>query len=229
MKLNVVFSVVTVGAALALSGCAESQTFAKELGNSVVEGITSGVQSGLGLPKTTGGSSNTTASNNGRIPAGDMAYLFGWMEDACMGSEPPYNELADRYSKFTDSFMQEKEITPKEPGGLYVEYSVKPRSAWLTGFRQDIRDIRVTTKGFDITYHVLFNDNATYRGQPLKEYNFSFTVDTEGSDQKLVFAPNANIPAIWPKFYKRNVEMPWGMTAMGATYSPSSKTISCAQ
>ena len=74
-------------------------------------------------------------------------------------------------------------------------------------------------------YRVIFNRGVTYRGQPLKEYIFSFIPESSGGQNTLKFSSNANISTIMSNFQTRQVEY-WGeMEDRGAIYNPKNKMV----
>lgn len=64
-------------------------------------------------------------------------------------------------------------------------------------------------------YTVILKEDVKYRGEPLVEYIYKYRRESSGVIESLKFAPNANIPSIWPNFKTHNVDY-WGeMEDMG--------------
>ena len=222
---------MAIGATLLLSGCAETSALGSAVSqtvNAVVTGTVSGIQEGI---NQAGGQS--ASSQSGTMATSDMYYLFGWMEDGCMGdSNALYQKIGNNYSQFTDSFVQTVDVTPTDPRASQVRYIVKPKNQWPTGYQNLIKDIVVSTPdNFDITYTVIFKDTVKYRGQPLDTFSFQFTSGTEGSQQVLNFDNRANVSTVFSNFRTRQYEPYWGepgkVYTKGATYNPNNKTIVC--
>ncbi len=222
---------VAIGATLFLSGCAETSALGSAVSqtvNAVVTGTVSGIQEGI---NQAGGQS--ASSQSGTMATSDMYYLFGWMEDGCMGdSNALYQKIGNNYSQFTDSFVQTVDVTPTDPRASQVRYIVKPKNQWPAGYQNLIKDIVVSTPdNFDITYKVIFKDTVKYRGQPLDTFSFQFTSGTEGSQQVLNFDNRANVSTVFSNFRTRQYEPYWGepgkVYTKGATYNPNNKTIVC--
>ena len=222
---------VAIGATLFLSGCAETSALGSAVSqtvNAVVTGTVSGIQEGI---NQAGGQS--ASSQSGTMATSDMYYLFGWMEDGCMGdSNALYQKIGNNYSQFTDSFVQTVDVTPTDPRASQVRYIVKPKNQWPAGYQNLIKDIVVSTPdNFDITYKVIFKDTVKYRGQPLDTFSFQFTSGTEGSQQVLNFDSSANMATVFSNFRTRQYEPYWGepgkVYTKGATYNPNNKTIVC--
>ena len=222
---------VAIGATLFLSGCAETSALGSAVSqtvNAVVTGTVSGIQEGMAQA-----GSRNSSTPSGTMATSDMYYLFGWMEDGCMGdSNALYQKIRNNYSQFTDSFVQTVDVRPTDPRASQVKYIVKPKNQWPTGYQNLIKDIVVSTPdNFDITYTVIFKDMVKYRGQPLDTFSFNFKSDTEGSQQFLNFDSQANVSAIWSNFRTRQYEPYWGepgkVYTKGATYNPNNKMIVC--
>lgn len=222
---------MAIGATLLLSGCAETSALGSAVSqtvNAVVTGTVSGIQEGI---NQAGGQS--ASSQSGTMATSDMYYLFGWMEDGCMGdSNALYQKIGNNYSQFTDSFVQTVDVTPTDPRASQVRYIVKPKNQWPAGYQNLIKDIVVSTPdNFDITYKVIFKDTVKYRGQPLDTFSFQFTSGTEGSQQVLNFDSSANMATVFSNFRTRQYEPHWGepgkVYTNGAKYNPSNKTITC--
>lgn len=222
---------MAIGATLLLSGCAETSALGSAVSqtvNAVVTGTVSGIQEGI---NQAGGQS--ASSQSGTMATSDMYYLFGWMEDGCMGdSNALYQKIGNNYSQFTDSFVQTVDVTPTDPRASQVRYIVKPKNQWPAGYQNLIKDIVVSTPdNFDITYKVIFKDTVKYRGQPLDTFSFQFTSGTEGSQQVLNFDNRANVSTVFSNFRTRQYEPYWGepgkVYTKGATYNPNNKTIVC--
>ena len=224
MKSKCTLSLFTVSSIIALSGCAESQTMgstvAKSMGSLVTEvvgGAAEGVRLGLGgTPKqTTKIVTSSAASKPKTIPASDMVYRFGWMEDACRGDQLNF-ELVKGQS-LSDSLKGSKDYT----------YFIKPRSQWSQEHRDIIKDVQMFEGTEYVEYHVDFVDGIKYRNQPLDGYIFKFRAESSGGEDVLKFASNADVAAIWPNFTTRTMEY-WGdMVDIGSTYRPQNKTITC--
>ena len=222
---------MAIGATLLLSGCAETSALGSAVSqtvNAVVTGTVNGIQEGI---NQAGGQS--ASSQSGTMATSDMYYLFGWMEDGCMGdSNALYQKIGNNYSQFTDSFVQTVDVTPTDPRASQVRYIVKPKNQWPAGYQNLIKDIVVSTPdNFDITYKVIFKDTVKYRGQPLDTFSFQFTSGTEGSQQVLNFDNRANVSTVFSNFRTRQYEPYWGepgkVYTKGATYNPNNKTIVC--
>ena len=222
---------MAIGATLLLSGCAETSALGSAVSqtvNAVVTGTVSGIQEGI---NQAGGQS--ASSQSGTMATSDMYYLFGWMEDGCMGdSNALYQKIGNKYRQFTDSFVQTVDVTPTDPRASQVRYIVKPKNQWPAGYQNLIKDIVVSTPdNFDITYKVIFKDTVKYRGQPLDTFSFQFTSGTEGSQQVLNFDNRANVSTVFSNFRTRQYEPYWGepgkVYTKGATYNPNNKTIVC--
>lgn len=147
----------------------------------------------------------------------DMVHVFGWMEDACTGEKPSYKKIAAKDTAFINSIRGQK------ASGDFV----KPKSQWLSEYRNMIKDVKMK-KGEPYTeYRVIFNKGVTYRGQPLEEYKFSFIPESSGGENVLKFASTATVPTIMPNFQTRTMEY-WGeMEKRGAEYDSKNKTVTC--
>ena len=147
----------------------------------------------------------------------DMVHVFGWMEDACTGEKPSYKKIAAKDTAFINSIRGQK------ASGDFV----KPKSQWLSEYRNMIKDVKMK-KGEPYTeYRVIFNKGVTYRGQPLEEYTFSFIPESSGGENVLKFASTATVPTIMPNFQTRTMEY-WGeMEKRGAEYDSKNKTVTC--
>lgn len=238
MKTNNVLSILAISSIMTLSGCAESQTMGSTVGKgamSLVDSFAAGVQKGIdesflgNTNKTAVSANNNKAATNSPIRASntikssDMVYLFGWMEDACTGENPAHNGVKKDYNAFIESFY----------GSNEYNYFVKPRSEWLPEYRDMIKEMKYSdNSSVEIgsnsgEYTVIFKEGVTYRGQPLESHIYTFIKESQGAIQTLTFAPNANIPVIWPNFKTRSIEY-WGeMEDMGASYTPQDRTIQC--
>lgn len=224
MKSKRTLSLFAVSSVIALSGCAESQmmgsTVAKSMGSLVTEvvgGAAEGVRLGLGgAPKQTTKTVATSATSKPQtIPASDMVYRFGWMEDACTGDQLNFELLKGQ--SLSESIKGSKDYT----------YFIKPRSQWSQEHRDIIKDVKMIEGPEYIEYYVDFIDGIKYRNQPLDGYIFKFRAESSGGEDILKFASNADVAAIWPNFTTRTMEY-WGeMTDIRSTYSPRNKTIAC--
>ena len=147
----------------------------------------------------------------------DMVHVFGWMEDACSGEKPPYKKISSKNSAFTDS------IRGQRASGDFV----KPKTQWLSEYRNMIKDVKMKVGEPYTEYRVIFNKGVTYRGQPLEEYKFSFIPESSGGENVLKFASTATVPTIMPNFQTRTMEY-WGeMEKRGAEYDSKNKTVTC--
>ena len=238
MKSKNTLSILAISSLIALSGCTESKTMGSTIGKgalSLVDSFTTGVQKGidesfLGNKNKAVSSANnvkttttiaTKASNT--ITSQDMVYLFGGMEDACLGDGPAYNGIKKNLSEFTESFHGRKG---------YDDF-VKPRSEWLPKYRDMIKEIKYRNfydndlAGDFGEYKVIFEDGVKYRGQPLEQYVYKYRRESHGGVESLKFSASANVMTIWPNFKTRTVDN-WGdMIDMGAVYTPQTKTIAC--
>ena len=147
----------------------------------------------------------------------DMVHVFGWMEDACTGEKPSYKKIAAKDTAFTDS------IRGKKASGDFV----KPKTQWLSEYRNMIKDVKMKVGEPYTEYRVIFNKGVTYRGQPLEEYTFSFIPESSGGETVLKFASTATVPTIMPNFQTRTMEY-WGeMEKRGVEYDSKNKTVTC--
>ena len=224
MKSDHFFSIAIISSLVALSGCAESQT----MGNAVVQsmgslvtevvgGTVEGVRLGLGgSPKETMKPvSSATTSKPRTIPASDMVYRLGWMEDACSGE------------KLDFALAKGQSLSDSIKGDKNYDYFIKPKSQWPQEYRDIIEDVKMIDGQEYVEYYVDFKDGVKYRNQPLAGYIFKFRGESSGGEDILKFAPNANVASIWPNFKTRTMEY-WGeMEDRGAVYVPQNHTITC--
>lgn len=173
------------------------------------------------------GTSNPPKSNT--LPADDMVYLFGWMEDGCIGdSSKPYTMILNHYKDVTNTLIRNRGMVP--PGE--PNFEATPRSQWPAEYRDAIKHV-TPVRDTELTdaYKITFKDNVKYRGQPLESHIFHFNEGSEGSEYELKFAPNADVAVIWPNFYTREYEPYWGdgvsTYTRGATFKPQSNIIYC--
>ena len=225
MKTNNILSILTIGSLMTLSGCAESQTMGSTVVNSVgslvtevVNGTVEGVRQGLGGAATAATKDSSTSNTHSALPANDMVYLFGSMEGGCLGKDMPFQTFDQSTLSLEDSI--------KGVSNGY-DYYVKPRSEWLSEYRDTIKNVRIHEGSEYTQYHVMFKDGIKYRGQPLEEYIFMFRPESSGSGEILKFSSTANITTIWPNFRSYKMEYWDEMIDMGATYNPKNKTITC--
>ena len=163
----------------------------------------------LAAPKLSKSISSTTSS--------DMVHVFGWMEDACDGEQPPYKKVYDKHAVFINSIR----------GQRPYEDFVKPKAQWSSEYRNTIKEVKMNVGDIYTEYRVIFNKGVTYRGQPLEEYIFSFIPESSGGQNTLQFSSNANISTIMSNFQTRQVEY-WGeMEDRGAIYNPKNKMVTC--
>ena len=223
MKSNHVLSVVAISSLIALSGCAESQTMGttvvKSVGslvNEVVTGTIVGVQQGLGgSPVNT---KKVVISTPQKLPASDMLYLFGDMEGGCLGKNLTFKTFDQSQLSLADSIKGVSED---------YRYFVKPRSQWLSAYRDTIKDVKIKEGDEFTAYHLIFKDGIKYRGQPLEEYIFMFRPESSGAGEALKFAPTANLSTVLPNFKSYKMEYWDEIIDMGATYNSKNKTITC--
>ena len=223
MKSNHVLSVVAISSLIALSGCAESQTMGttvvKSVGslvNEVVTGTIVGVQQGLGgSPVNT---KKVVISTPQKLPASDMLYLFGDMEGGCLGKNLTFKTFDQSQLSLADSIKGVSED---------YRYFVKPRSQWLSAYRDTIKDVKIKEGNEFTAYHLIFKDGIKYRGQPLEEYIFMFRPESSGAGEALKFAPTANLSTVLPNFKSYKMEYWDEIIDMGATYNSKNKTITC--
>ena len=223
MKSNHVLSVVAISSLIALSGCAESQTMGttvvKSVGslvNEVVTGTIAGVQQGLGgSPVDT---KKVVISSPQKLPASDMLYLFGDMEGGCLGKNLTFKTFDQSQLSLADSIKGVSED---------YRYFVKPRSQWLSVYRDTIKDVKIKEGNEFTAYHLIFKDGIKYRGQPLEEYVFMFRPESSGAGEALKFAPTANLSTVLPNFKSYKMEYWDEIIDMGATYNSQNKTITC--
>ena len=163
MKSNHVLSVVAISSLIALSGCAESQTMGttvvKSVGslvNEVVTGTIVGVQQGLGSSPID--NKKVVTSSPQKLPASDMVYLFGDMEGGCLGKNLSFKTFDQSQLSLQDSIKGVSEGS---------RYFVKPRSQWLSAYRDTIKDVKIKEGNEFTAYHLIFKDGIKYRGQPL--------------------------------------------------------------
>ena len=223
MKSGQILSLVAISGIIALSGCAESQTMGttvvKSVGslvNEVVTGTITGVQQGLvGSPVDT---KKVATSSPQKLPTNDMVYLFGDMEGGCLGKNLSFETFDQSQFSLEDSIKGESEGS---------RYFVKPRSQWLSAYRDTIKEVKIKEGDEFTAYHLIFKDGIKYRGQPLEEYVFMFRPESSGAGEALRFAPTANLSTVLPNFKSYKMEY-WGeVIDMGATYNSHNKTITC--
>lgn len=223
MKLNHMLSLVAISSLIALSGCAESQTMGttvvKSVGslvNEVVTGTIAGVQQGLGgSPVDT---KKAVISTPQKLPASDMLYLFGDMEGGCVGKNLSFKTFDQSQLSLEDSIKGVSED---------YRYFIKPRSQWLSAYRDTIKDVKIKEGNEFTAYHLIFKDGIKYRGQPLEEYIFMFRPESSGAGEALKFAPTANLSTVMPNFKSYKMEYWDEIIDMGATYNSQDKTITC--
>lgn len=223
MKSNHMLSLVAISSLIALSGCAESQTMGttvvKSVGslvNEVVTGTIAGVQQGLG-----GSSVDTNKiaiSSSQELPTSDMLYLFGDMEGGCVGKNLSFKTFDQSQLSLEDSI---KGVSQD------YRYFVKPRSQWLSAYRDTIKEVKIKEGSEFTAYHLIFEDGIKYRGQPLEEYVFMFRPESSGAGEALKFTPTANLSTILPNFKSYKMEYWDEIIDMGATYNSKNKTFTC--
>lgn len=223
MKSNHVLSVVAISSLIALSGCAESQTMGttvvKSVGslvNEVVTGTIVGVQQGLGSSPID--NKKVVTSSPQKLPASDMVYLFGDMEGGCLGKNLSFKTFDQSQVSLADSIKGVSEDS---------RYFVKPRSQWLSAYRDTIKDVKIKEGNEFTAYHLIFKDGIKYRGQPLEEYIFMFRPESSGAGEALRFAPTTNLSTVLPNFKSYKMEYWDEIIDMGATYNSQNKTITC--
>ncbi len=223
MKSNHVLSLVAISSLIALSGCAESQTMGttvvKSVGslvNEVVTGTIAGVQQGLGSSPVD--TKKIVISSPQKLPASDMVYLFGDMEGGCLGKNLSFKTFDQSQLSLQDSIKGVSEGS---------RYFVKPRSQWLSAYRDTIKDVKIKEGNEFTAYHLIFKDGIKYPGQPLEEYIFMFRPESSGAGEALRFAPTANLSTVLPNFKSYKMEYWDEIIDMGATYNSKNKTITC--
>lgn len=223
MKSNHVLSLVAISSLIALSGCAESQTMGttvvKSVGslvNEVVTGTIAGVQQGLGSSPVD--TKKIVISSPQKLPASDMVYLFGDMEGGCLGKNLSFKTFDQSQLSLQDSIKGVSEGS---------RYFVKPRSQWLSAYRDTIKEVKIKEGDEFTEYHLIFKDGIKYRGQPLEEYIFMFRPESSGAGEALRFAPTANLSTVLPNFKSYKMEYWDEIIDMGATYNSQNKTITC--
>ena len=109
------------------------------------------------------------------------------------------------------------------------EYYVRPKSQWHPGFARIIDNVNIEVNYEYTEYHFKFKDNVFYRGQPLAEYHYKFRPESEGGQEVLKFARNADVNSIWPNFKGRQVEDPMDGSSYEskAEYDRQNKTLTC--
>lgn len=208
-----VLSGIGLAVLLSLSGCAEVSVLTKDISTSVGQGVSTMVKditTGINTPTQ----AKTQSQSSTSIPATDMIFLMGWMEDACHGSTPPYDKISDRYYAFKDTVID------------MDNSRARPSAQWASEYRNQIQNITKSTDGSYITFSLQLK-NAYYRKQPLKAIETGYREGTEGAHAKLIFAPSANIPTIISNFKARRVEGMGGMYDSGATFNAREISINC--
>ena len=223
MKSNHMLSLVAISSLIALSGCAESQTMGttvvKSVGslvNEVVTGTIVGIQQGLGGSSVD--TNKVAISSSQKLPTSDMLYLFGDMEGGCVGKNLSFKTFDQSQLSLEDSI---KGVSQD------YRYFVKPRSQWLSAYRDTIKEVKIKEGGEFTAYHLIFEDGIKYRGQPLEEYVFMFRPESSGAGEALKFAPTANLSTVLPNFKSYKMEYWDEIIDMGATYNSKNKTITC--
>lgn len=216
-------SLVAISSLIAVSGCAESQTMGttvvKSVGslvNEVVTGTIVGVQQGLGGSSVD--TNKVAISSSQKLPTSDMLYLFGDMEGGCVGKNLSFKTFDQSQFSLEDSI---KGVSQD------YRYFVKPRSQWLSAYRDTIKEVKIKEGGEFTAYHLIFKDDIKYRGQPLEEYVFMFRPESSGAGEALKFAPTANLSTVLTNFKSYKMEYWDEIIDMGATYNSKNKTITC--
>ena len=208
---------------LALTGCAQTNGMTQAVKNAATETI-----GGFKTAIDNHNKSNNATSKKETVSA---YYMFGWMEDGCIGdSSDQYKKMAllnQQMISNTTAVRETPIIDPVEDSGY--EYYVVPKSKWHPGFVRLLDKVDVDVNYTYTEYHFKFKDNAFYRGQPLLEYQYKFRPESEGGEEVLKFAKNANVDSIWHNFKGRQVEdwMDGNMYESKATYNKQANTISC--
>lgn len=206
-------SAVALTTMLSLSGCTEVSALTKDVGTSVGQGVSTMMKdftTGLTTPTQAKPQSQKAAT----IPATDMIFLMGWMEDACEGSVSPYDKISKRYYAFSETVID------------MDNSRAKPASQWSSQYRHQIQNIVKSKEGSYVTFTLQLN-NAYYRNQPLKAIEIGYREGTEGAHTKLVFSSSTSVPAIISNFKTRKVEGMYGVYDGGVTYNARENSLSC--
>ena len=208
---------------LMLIGCAQT--------NAITQAVSTAATETVGGFKTAFEDYDKTNKLNKQGDVANAYYLFGWMEDACIGdSSAGYQKIALLNSQLIENIKAVRDVPIVDPvidDGY--EYYVKPKSQWHPGFARIIDDVNIDVNYEYTEYHFKFKDNVFYRGQPLAEYHYKFRPESEGGQEVLKFARNADVNSIWPNFKGRQVEdsMDGSLYESKAEYDTKNKTLTC--
>ncbi|PNK61241.1 hypothetical protein [Psychrobacter sp. FDAARGOS_221] len=174
---------------LSMTACSELNTLTNDVGSAINKVMT---------PQSQQAQSQTKVNNNAATKKpDDVTKLFDWMENGCQGwgtgSSGLLSSIIDQESRNRIGG------TPK----------VTPRSSWAQPYANMVENATVATKVFDSTegyaYVITFN-NATYRGMPLKSYEFWNAHESDYVIQNLYFKDDSFM-ALKPRFKSAYDEM----------------------
>ena len=153
-------------ALLSMTACSEMNTLSNDIGAALNKVITPQSQS-----QQVESQSQQTATKYD-----DITPLFNWMEQGCQGGwESESSELLNS-------------IMSRDPSGNSPK--VTPRSEWKTPYANTVDQAKVVAKNFDGTqgYAYIINfKNASYRGVPVKSYEFWYKPESDYTFKKLHF------------------------------------------
>lgn len=208
---------------LILIGCAQTNAITQSVSNAATETVGGFKTAFEGYAK-----SNTPKKQK---ELANAYHMFGWMEDGCIGdSSFDYQKISLLNQQMLDNIKSVRDLPVADAitGDTY-EFYITPRSQWHPGFDRLLDSVKMN-KNYEYTeYHFKFKDNVFYRGQPLAEYHYKFRPESEGGQEVLKFARNADIDSIWPNFKSRQVEdsMDGSLYGSKAEYDRQNKTLTC--
>lgn len=208
-------------ALLSITACSEVNTQSNNVGESTTGTVTPKSQPQQANPtpqpqiKANVAATNNTNTNTNTANAqpDDITPLFDWMEQECQGG------WESESSKLLQS------IKSSDPSGNSPK--VTPRSKWATPYANTVDEANVAAKNFEGTqgyaYTISFK-NASYRGVPVKSYEFWYEPETDYVFEKLHFQ-NDKFMELKPRFKSVYNEMYEDYE--GAQFDAAEKSIRC--
>ena len=204
-------------ALLSITACSEVNTQSNNVGESTTGTVTPKSQPQQANPtpqpqvKANVAATNNTNTTNAQPD--DITPLFDWMEQGCQGG------WESESSKLLQSIMS------RDPSGNSPK--VTPRSKWATPYANTVDEANVVAKNFEGTqgyaYTISFK-NASYRGVPVKSYEFWYEPETDYVFEKLHFQ-NDKFMELKPRFKSAYNEMYEDYE--GAQFDAAEKSIRC--
>ena len=164
-----------------------------------------------------------------QVSKDDTLYLFGWMEDGCIGDTVGYKKLKQNNEEFIKASMGMKTLDKPDKNGEIYQFYIKPKSQWKTAHSGLVSKLNMTTNTEYTEYHMKLNNKAKYRGQPIQEFQYKFRPESEGGEYVLKFAPKADISSLMTQFKTRRT-LDWegeNYINQRAKYDKKANSITC--